>query len=75
MSYGKPLTDKGNANVWDIIHELSKQPASVDLISRNLTDVDREFVASVVVENEKRYDRVRNELVGVIERLSGEKFR
>ena len=86
MSYDKLkcVTDPTGGDVWDNIRRLSKQPSTRELISRNLTDNDRRFVVSAVGYNKdittwgdgsKRFNRIVDELVGVIERLSGERFR
>jgi hypothetical protein len=60
-------------DIWANLRELSKQPEHHT--QGNLTDVEREFVVSVVQRHRNvAHNRIEHELVKIIETLTGERF-
>jgi len=67
------MTDpKASDKIWDSLRVLSKQPSSIERI---LTHAEREFISSVVVQHRLVLDRIQDELIKIIEKLTGEEFR
>ena len=63
-----------NSDVWSNIKDLSQRDPG-PLQRGMLLDEERTMVKSVMIRNERSYNRIVDELVGIIERLAGEKLR
>ena len=69
----KDVTDpQGGPNFWSTLGQRSSLPPPE--LRGVLSDVDRVLVESAIGYNAVTYSRVVEELVGVIERLSGEEL-